>query len=101
MGKRDEQWMGERGMILSLGDRAIFRDGQFVLETDDGTPIEAELSDYMKDAEFDPESTFPPHSKTVKVGIHFGGLYAGEGRARVFGSDLTSEYVSINADYRS
>ena len=100
MGKRSENWTGERGLELTLGSRVIFKDGQFVLETDEGLAIEDELSDYMRAAEFEPTQTFPEHSKTVKVGIHFR-ENGGSGSARVFGSDLTSDYVSINADYRS
>ena len=41
---------------------------------------------------------FPPHENTVKVGVDLG---VGTHRATIFGSDLTAEYVAINADYRS
>ena len=44
------------------------------------------------------EIAFPPHENTVKIGVDLG---AGTHRATIFGSDLTAEYVAINADYRS
>ena len=41
---------------------------------------------------------FPPHENTVQVGVDLG---AGPHTATVYGSDLTADYVAINADYRS
>ena len=72
-----------------------------MLETEDGEALETELSDYIKDAEFDCHTAFPSNSKTVKVGIVFENGNGNGGSARVLGSDLTSDYVVINADYRS
>lgn len=41
---------------------------------------------------------YPPHFRLVPIEIDLG---AGEASATVMGSDLTAEYVHINADYRS
>ena len=41
---------------------------------------------------------FPPHSRVVEIGIN---LRAGLCGGVVYGSDLTHDYVTINADYRS
>lgn len=41
---------------------------------------------------------YPPHSRLVPIEIDLG---AGDASATVLGSDLTAEYVHINADYRS
>lgn len=41
---------------------------------------------------------YPPHFRVVPIEIDLG---AGEGSSTVLGSDLTAEYVHINADYRS
>ena len=41
---------------------------------------------------------FPPHERFVEVEIDLG---AGGEASTVIGSDLTREYVDINADYRS
>ena len=41
---------------------------------------------------------YPPHELCVEIEIELG---AGDADATVVGSDLTQEYVSINADYRS
>lgn len=82
-------------MTMTLGGRTIFSEGQFVLE---GDAVELELSDHMKDAEQDEVGTFPSHQKCVEIGIDF---VNGKGRAVVIGSDLTREYIAVNADYRS
>ncbi len=44
------------------------------------------------------ELLYPPHQRYVEVGVELG---AGDASSTVLGSDLTKEYVSINADYRS
>lgn len=86
------------GMSLTLGGRQIFDGGKFVLEGDD---VERELSDHMKDAQQGEEDDFPKHQRFVEIGVDFGSE-GGEGSdVVVMGSDLTKEYVSINADYRS
>jgi glutamate N-acetyltransferase/amino-acid N-acetyltransferase len=41
---------------------------------------------------------YPPHERCVEIEIDLGSGAAG---ATVFGGDLTHEYVSENADYRS
>jgi N-acetylglutamate synthase/N-acetylornithine aminotransferase len=49
----------------------------------------------------------PPHQKCVEIGVEFGktptGAVVGGATSSVIvlGSDLTQEYVVINADYRS
>lgn len=82
-------------MSLTLGGRVIFSNGKFVLE---GDAVEKELSDHMEGAQFDEHSNYPPHQKFVEIEIDFND---GGGSATVLGSDLTNEYVAINADYRS
>jgi glutamate N-acetyltransferase/amino-acid N-acetyltransferase len=48
---------------------------------------------------FKPPLEFPPHERCVQISIDLGG--PGKGSAVVIGADLTHEYVSENADYRS
>ncbi len=82
-------------MSLTLGGRTIFNNGKFVLE---GQEVEEELSNHMADAQLGEHDEFPQHQKFVEIGIDFGG----EGSdVTVLGSDLTREYVAVNADYRS
>ena len=82
-------------MSLKLGGRTIFNNGKFVLE---GQEVEEELSNHMADAQLGEEDDFPKHQRFVEIGVDFGG----EGSdVTVLGSDLTKEYVSVNADYRS
>lgn len=83
-------------MTLTLGGRIIFSKGQFVLE---GDAVEQEISGHMKDAQYDEHSDYPPHQRFVEIAVDFGAT--GGSNAVVLGSDLTNEYVAINADYRS
>lgn len=82
-------------LVMTLGGRVIFSQGKFVLE---GDLVEKELSDHMKDAQQNEIEDFPSHQRSVEIGLDFG--EDGES-AIVLGSDLTNEYVAINADYRS
>jgi glutamate N-acetyltransferase/amino-acid N-acetyltransferase len=47
---------------------------------------------------YSPPIDFPPHERCVEIEIDLG---AGAASATVIGADLTHEYVSENADYRS
>eukprot|EP00529_Nitzschia_sp_RCC80_P018610 CAMPEP_0113456040 /NCGR_PEP_ID=MMETSP0014_2-20120614/8682_1 /TAXON_ID=2857 /ORGANISM="Nitzschia sp." /LENGTH=500 /DNA_ID=CAMNT_0000347481 /DNA_START=142 /DNA_END=1644 /DNA_ORIENTATION=+ /assembly_acc=CAM_ASM_000159 len=83
-------------MSLTLGGRTIFANGKFVLE---GDLVERELSEHMKNSEYGESTNFPPHQRCVEIGVDFGDV--GSTSVTVLGSDLTAEYVVINADYRS
>ena len=84
-------------VTLTLGGRAICAEEKFILEGDE---VERELSDHMKNAQLGEVDEFPRHQKYVEIGVDFG-KHGGDGSATVLGSDLTAEYVSVNADYRS
>jgi glutamate N-acetyltransferase/amino-acid N-acetyltransferase len=84
-------------MSLTLGGRKIFSSGKFVLE---GDSVEKELSGHMKDAEYGDATDYPPHQKFVEIGVDFG-TGIGTTDLVVLGSDLTKEYIVVNADYRS
>ena len=84
-------------MSLTLGGRTIFSNGKFVLEGDE---VEKALSQHMQNAEYGDSTDFPPHQKFVEIGVDFGDA-VGDVSLTVLGSDLTKEYVVINADYRS
>lgn len=83
-------------MSLTLGGRTIFNNGKFVLE---GDVVEKELSAHMADAQLGEHDDFPKHQKFVEIGVDFG--TSGGSDVIVLGSDLTKEYVDVNADYRS
>jgi len=85
-------------LTVTLGGRAIFGSNKFILEGDD---VERELSDHMKEAQLGEVDEYPRHQKFVEIGLDFGDENGGDGSATVLGSDLTKEYVSVNADYRS
>jgi len=80
---------------ITIGGRTIFNNGKFVLEGDE---VERELSEHMKAAQQGEDDQFPQHQKFVEIGIDFG---TGSETATVLGSDLTNEYIAVNADYRS
>jgi glutamate N-acetyltransferase/amino-acid N-acetyltransferase len=89
----------------SLGGIEIFARGVFQLDPSK----EAALVAHLKGAElyqskpdpagvFAPPVDFPPHERAVELEIDVGN---GAASATVLGGDLTHEYVSENADYRS
>jgi glutamate N-acetyltransferase/amino-acid N-acetyltransferase len=80
---------------ISLGPEMIFRDGAFELDA----AREKRLSDYLKQAAMDPaKKTFPLHDRCVGIDVL---MKEGGAEAVVYGSDLSHEYVTENADYRS
>lgn len=84
-----------RKLELHLGGSLIFSEGAFRL-----TPQkEKELSEYLKNCSYPAEHKgWPVNDKTVDIEINLG---IGESVSIITGSDLTHEYVSENADYRS
>lgn len=90
---------------MSLGGIRIVENGEFVLDP----KKELDLVAHFKSAElyesvptasgtFAPPITYPPHEKCVEISVELG---QGNASATVLGADLTHEYVSENADYRS
>jgi glutamate N-acetyltransferase/amino-acid N-acetyltransferase len=93
-------------MRMTLGGVEIFADGAFRLDPSK----EAALVAHMRGAElyasappvngvFSAPVDFPAHERCVEIGVDLGG--PGKASAVVLGADLTHEYVSENADYRS
>jgi glutamate N-acetyltransferase/amino-acid N-acetyltransferase len=90
---------------LTLGGIEIFAGGVFQLSPEKETALVAHLkgaelyaSAPPKDGVFAPPIDFPPHERCVEIGV---ALTSGPASATVIGGDLTHEYVSENADYRS
>lgn len=81
--------------VMTIGGRTVFENGKFVLE---GDAVEKELSEHMQSAQMNEIEDFPRHQKFVEIGVDF---VTGTASAVVLGSDLTNEYVAVNADYRS
>jgi len=83
---------------MTLGGLPIFSGGKFELDPE----REAILSAHMRDALLTDSAgtslAYPPHERYVEIAID---LAIGEGACIVYGSDMTEEYVHINADYRS
>lgn len=88
-----------------LGGIEIFADGAFRLDP----AKESALVSHLKEAElyasaepvggvFTAPLKHPPHERCVEIEVDLG---TGASSATVFGADLTHEYVSENADYRS
>src|ERR1019366_4336616 len=91
---------------MTLGGVEIFSGGAFRLDP----AKESALVAHMRGAElyasqppkagvFSPPVDYPTHERCVEIGIDLGG--AGGAGSVVLGADLTHEYVSENADYRS
>ena len=90
---------------VKLGGITIFANGVFQLDPTKEKAlsehlVSAELykSIIPKDGVFTAAVDFPPHEKCVEVHVDIG---TGSCAATIFGGDLTHEYVSENADYRS
>jgi glutamate N-acetyltransferase / amino-acid N-acetyltransferase len=91
---------------LPLGGVEIFSGGAFRLDP----AKEAALAAHLRSAELYPSAPpkdgvfaapvdYPAHERCVEVGVNMG--VPGGASATVLGADLTHEYVSENADYRS
>ncbi len=82
-------------VTVSLGGTPLFRNNRFELDPD----RENKMTAYLKDARLQPDLTgYPEHNRTVDIEIDLG---LGDSCAEVLGSDLTHEYVTENADYRT
>jgi glutamate N-acetyltransferase/amino-acid N-acetyltransferase len=88
-----------------MGGVEIFANGVFQLDPAKEIALVAHLKESElyasvppKDGVFSPPIDFPPHERCVEIEIDVGN---GAASATVLGGDLTHEYVSENADYRS
>jgi len=90
---------------LSVGGDVVLEGGAMRLDPEK----EARLVRHMKEAElyaslpgpdggFRPQVDYPPHERRVEIAVELG---MGAASAEVLGADLTHEYVTENADYRS
>jgi glutamate N-acetyltransferase / amino-acid N-acetyltransferase len=89
----------------SLGGTEIFARGAFQLDRAKEEALAAHLkktelyaSAPPRNGVFTPPVDFPAHERCVEIDLDLG---AGGAGATVLGADLTHEYVSENADYRS
>ncbi len=88
-----------------MGGVKIFADGVFQLDPTKESALVAHLkaaelyqSAPSPDGIFSAPIDFPPHERSVELEIDIGN---GAASASVIGGDLTHEYISENADYRS
>jgi glutamate N-acetyltransferase/amino-acid N-acetyltransferase len=93
------------GLKVRMGGQVIFERGALRLDP----ALEAALVQHLRGTElyasappdgtvFRPPVDYPPHERAVDLAIDLG---LGPADATALGSDLTHEYVSENADYRS
>jgi glutamate N-acetyltransferase / amino-acid N-acetyltransferase len=90
---------------LTMGGHELFSRGVFRLDPQKEAALVAHLrqaelyaSKPAPDGVFTPPIDFPPHERCVEISVE---LNVGNASATVIGGDLTHEYVSENADYRS
>jgi glutamate N-acetyltransferase / amino-acid N-acetyltransferase len=92
-------------VTMRVGEDVVLEHGEMRLDP----AREARLVAHLKAAElyasapaadglFRPPIDFPPHERRVEIGIDLG---MGKGACAVLGADLSHEYVTENADYRS
>lgn len=105
---RDSAQLMAQSLCLKIGGYEIYNDQTFKLDP----TTEKTLSDFMLDCQLYPNDleeehrTYPPHERVVDIEVLFRHKDSATrsqmtGTATVVGSDLTKEYVAINADYRS
>jgi len=94
------------GMVIRMGGGEIFSGGAFRLDPAKESALVAHLraaelysSAPPKEGVFSAPVDFPAHERCVEIEVDLGG--PGGAGAVVLGADLTHEYVSENADYRS
>ena len=94
-----------RHLRIAMGGMPIYQDGSFHLDSQVETALRAHLkqaelyaSTKPSDGVFVPPVDYPPHERCVEVEIDIG---AGPAAHTVIGTDLSHEYISENADYRS
>jgi glutamate N-acetyltransferase/amino-acid N-acetyltransferase len=92
-------------LALRMGGIEIFANGAFQLDPAKEAALVAHLksaelyeSAPPKDGVFSAPIHYPPHERCVEIEVDLGN---GAAAATVLGADLTHEYVSENADYRS
>jgi glutamate N-acetyltransferase / amino-acid N-acetyltransferase len=97
--------LGLSNTSMRLGGVPIVERGEFFLDPSKEQELVAHLraaelyaSLAPKDGVFTAPIDFPPHERVVEIEID---LAAGTANCLVLGADLTHEYVSENADYRS
>ncbi len=84
-----------RRVGIRVGEETVFADGAFRIDREK----EVRLSDYLKSAALNPRVTgYPQHQRCLEISIDCG---MGHADARVWGTDLSDEYVHENADYRT
>ena len=84
-----------KALSIRLGGELIFSGGEFRISPE----LETRLSSYLEKKSFSPElKGYPEHDETVLIEID---LQSGTGSSRVWGSDLSYEYIRENAEYRS
>jgi glutamate N-acetyltransferase/amino-acid N-acetyltransferase len=88
-----------------IGGLEIFSEGVFRLNYEKEAALVAHFkaaelykSAPTADGAFAAPVDYPPHERCVEIEVELG---AGAAEATVYGGDLTHEYVSENADYRS
>ncbi len=82
-------------LTLNIGGRKVYRNGTFQLDSREETALNA----YFREKELPlPSKKWPLHEERVDIELHLG---SGNASASVTGSDLSEEYVKINADYRT
>jgi glutamate N-acetyltransferase/amino-acid N-acetyltransferase len=90
---------------LAIGGIPIFAHGAFQLNPEKEAKLTAHLksaqlyhSQPTADGMFTPPVDYPTNERCVKIEVDLG---SGSSGAKILGGDLTHEYVTENADYRS
>jgi glutamate N-acetyltransferase/amino-acid N-acetyltransferase len=105
IGKSAPPGLDPARLRLVIAGQEVFAAGTFRLSRDKDTALTAHLREtelYASvpppDGVFKPPVDYPPHERAVDIQVDLGW---GSATSEVLGADLSHEYISENADYRS
>jgi glutamate N-acetyltransferase/amino-acid N-acetyltransferase len=85
-------------IMIRIGPMEVFSKGVFKITQEK----EAALVRYLKERKLSSKKEYPEHNKNVEIYVNLGCKPGrGNNSAVVFGSDLSCEYIRINAEYRT
>lgn len=83
----------KESLQISIAGEVVFKNSAFALDEEK----EDRIFNKLKEATLDFSCGFPRHYKNVEIEI----LAQGKGKAEIYGSDLSYQYIKENAEYRS
>jgi glutamate N-acetyltransferase/amino-acid N-acetyltransferase len=84
---------------IAIGGLTVLEQGALIASPELDTRLQQHMAKARMSFEAPPPVRWPVHNGCVEIDVDLG--TQGSGSAEIIGADLTHEYVSINADYRT